>query len=58
MTSNAVALLPSDTDPFAQDSDDAFRGRILSAMRDLRARERRVSSPDLRLGDAANDAQE
>jgi len=35
--------------------DDAFRGRILAAMRDLRARERRASSPDLRLGDAAND---
>ena len=35
--------------------DEAFRGRILAAMRDLRARERRASSPDLRLGDAAND---
>ena len=37
------------------DVDDAFRGRILAAMRDLRARERRASSPGLRLGDAAND---
>ncbi len=37
------------------DLDDAFRDRILAAMRDLRARERRASSPDLRLGDAAND---
>ena len=39
----------------AHDVDDTFRGRILAAMRDLRARERRASSPDLRLGDAAND---
>lgn len=36
--------------------DDAFRGRIVAAVRDLRAREKRVSSPELRLGDAANDS--
>lgn len=43
----------------AQDSaggDDVFRGRLVAAMRDLRAREKRASSPELRLGDAANDS--
>ena len=55
--SNAAITFPSDVDSFAQnDVDDAFRGRILAALGDLRARERRASSPDLRLGDAANDA--
>ena len=54
--SNAASLFTSDFESFAQDDiDDAFRDRILAAMRDLRARERRASSPDLRLGDAAND---
>lgn len=65
--SNAVALSPFE--PFeaessaavsSHDVDDAFRARILAAMRDLRARERRASSVDLRaelrLGDASNDA--
>ena len=54
--SNASSLFINDLDSLARDdSDDAFRGRIVAAMRDLRARERRASSPDLRLGDAAND---
>ncbi len=58
--SNAASMfasdLGSDLDSVAQDdADDGFRGRILAAMRDVRARERRASSPDLRLGDAAND---
>jgi hypothetical protein len=54
--SNAASMFASDPDSLAQDDvDDAFRGPILEAMRDLRARERRASSPDLRLGDAAND---
>ena len=62
--SNAASMFVSDFD-FNVDScvappsegtvDDAFRGPILAAMRDLRARERRASCPDLRLGDAAND---
>jgi hypothetical protein len=54
--SNAASMFSADLDSYAQeDIDDAFRGRIMAAMRDLRARERRASSPDLRLGDAAND---
>jgi len=54
--SNAASMFGSDRDSLAQDDmDDAFRGPILEAMRDLRARERRASSPELRLGDAAND---
>jgi hypothetical protein len=54
--SHAASTFASDVDSSVQDDvDDAFRGRILAAMRDLRARERRASSPDLRLGDAAND---
>ncbi len=54
--SNAASVFTSHPDSYAQDDiDDAFRGRILKAMRDLRARDRRASSPDLRLGDAAND---
>ncbi|GAC1546461.1 MAG: hypothetical protein NVS3B10_10420 [Polyangiales bacterium] len=62
--SNAAAIFPSelhscDAAPAQRGhddvDDDAFRGRILAAMRDLRARERRASSPELRLGDAAND---
>ena len=54
--SNAASQFTYGLDPCAQDDvDDAFRGPILAAMRDLRARERRASSPDLRLGDAAND---
>ena len=62
--SNAATTFVSDFD-FSADScvgfpssgavDDAFRGPILAAVRDLRARERRASCPDLRLGDAAND---
>ena len=54
--SNAASMFTFDLDSCAQeDIDDAFRARIVAAMRDLRARERRASSPDLRLGDAAND---
>jgi hypothetical protein len=61
--SNAAAFFACDADSFdaepSQGIDDAFRVRILSAVRDLRARERRASSVDLRaelrLGDAAND---
>lgn len=61
--SNAATLLTYDRDSHALERSgheqhevaDAFRGRILAAMRDLRARERRASAPDLRLGDAAND---
>ncbi len=54
--SNAASMFHSDADSYAQDRiDDAFRGRILAALRDVRARERRASSPGLRLGDAAND---
>jgi len=61
--SNAAQIFSFDLNSSAAESrvetdhviDDAFRGRILTAMRDLRARERRASSPDLRLGDAAND---
>jgi hypothetical protein len=62
--SNAASIIASDFDfsmdscldsPAADPADDAFRGPILAAMRDLRARERRASCPDLRLGDAAND---
>jgi hypothetical protein len=63
--SNAAASFSSSSDADccaaepAQGIDDAFRVRILSAVRDLRARERRASSvdlrPELRLGDAAND---
>jgi hypothetical protein len=59
--SNAASMFTADLDSqhahddAHDDADDAFRGRIMAAMRDLRARERRVSSPDLRLGDAAND---
>lgn len=37
-------------------ADDVFRVRIVAALRDVRAREKRVSSPELRLGDAANDS--
>ena len=52
----AASTFAFDVDSFTQDDvDDAFRVRILAAMRDLRARERRASSADLRLGDAAND---
>jgi hypothetical protein len=65
MSNAVVALSPFETDSCAADSaqviDDAFRARILAAMRDLRARERRASSvdlrPDLRMGDASNDAE-
>lgn len=54
--SNAASTFASDENSSVQDDiEDAFRGPILAAMRDLRARERRASSPDLRLGDAAND---
>lgn len=61
--SSAASNITSDRDPFAagraaeghDDLEDGFRGRILAAMRDLRARERRASRPDLGLGDAAND---
>lgn len=62
--SNAASMFASDVDfsldssrgfPAADAVADAFRGPILAAVRDLRARERRASCPDLRLGDAAND---
>jgi len=36
--------------------DDVFRDRIVAALRDLRAREKRISAAELRLGDAANDS--
>jgi len=61
--SNAATIFAFDVNSTAADClaesehdvDEAFRGRMLAAMRDLRARERRASSHDLRLGDAAND---
>jgi hypothetical protein len=62
--SNAASIVASDSDfslescldsPAENAVDDAFRGPILAAVRDLRARQRRASCPDLRLGDAAND---
>jgi hypothetical protein len=67
MSSNAATSFESTLDFRPQDIDDAFRRRILTALRDVRAREKSASSPDLRadlraelrsglrLGDAAND---
>jgi hypothetical protein len=59
MNANAATSFESDVDTFRQDIDDAFRSRILTALRDVRAREKRASSTDLRadlhMGDAAND---
>lgn len=68
--SNAAALFTAfaghgeHDDVWDEARDDAFRARILLALGDLRARERRASAPDLacvagvasvRLGEAAND---
>jgi len=54
--SNAAPMFSFDPEiPAVDEVDDAFRSRIMTAMRDLRARERRAGSSDLRLGDAAND---
>lgn len=62
MSNAALSFTPDAATIDMLSADDAFRGRILAAVRDLRAREKRVSSPhvavtcDLRLGDAANDS--
>ena len=39
MSSNAATSFAADVDSFPQDVDDAFRARILTALRDVRARE-------------------
>jgi|GEM_PF-4434290 len=49
------AALAFDHHAHVAHEENAFRAKILLAMRDLRARERRASSPDLVLGVAAND---
>ena len=63
MSNAALSYTPDVTTIDMMSVDDAFRGRILAAVRDLRAREKRASSPhvvddrgELRLGDAANDS--
>ena len=66
MSNAAFSFTPDATTIDILSVDDAFRGRILAAVRDLRAREKRASFAhagvgaaacgDLRLGDAANDS--